>query len=265
MNQSGNHKKINTVNCSSKNRNTEDNYDIQDLTEGEKNDENFDEFILTNFVPFTGKQNVVQWLDETEMKFNHFRIVRNLRYFAIPLLVGGEARYKYIKQRKDIGSFDDFYDFLLLHFDVEIHTSDLLKSSQVTDSKLFNACPSCHNKASFTTQPSMVKECNSSTVIQSSTVSSNNSTTTSEATKGVGEASALSSEIASNNSISSENDPTMVSETLYETTDSSVRLKMVSETLYETIDTFVNHLMDRYIFYETIVRFVLYLRNYSNT
>ena len=63
----------------------------------DKPNESFDEFILRNFIPFTRQQNVIQWLDETEMKFNRFRIVRNLRYAAIPLLVEGEARYKYMR------------------------------------------------------------------------------------------------------------------------------------------------------------------------
>ena len=82
-------------------------------SEDEENNESFDEFILRNFIPFTDRQNVLQWLDETEMKFNRFRVVRNLRYAAISLLVEGEARYKYMRHRREIHIFDDFYEFLL--------------------------------------------------------------------------------------------------------------------------------------------------------
>ena len=71
------------------------------------NDDSFDIFVLQNFVPFSGRQDVNQWLDETENRFNHFHIGRNLRYDAISLLVKGEAKRKYLKFRKEIHSFDD--------------------------------------------------------------------------------------------------------------------------------------------------------------
>ncbi|CAF4334200.1 unnamed protein product, partial [Rotaria sordida] len=46
------------------------------------------------------------------------RISRNLYFEAILLLVEGDAKRKYIKNRKQILSFDDFYEFLLLQFDI---------------------------------------------------------------------------------------------------------------------------------------------------
>ncbi|CAF1006935.1 unnamed protein product [Rotaria sordida] len=49
---------------------------------------------------------------------NNLRISRNLYFEAIPLLVEGDAKRKYIKNRKQILSFDDFYEFLLLQFDI---------------------------------------------------------------------------------------------------------------------------------------------------
>ncbi|CAF1201881.1 unnamed protein product [Rotaria sordida] len=77
----------------------------------------FDTFILQHFVPFSGKQSVNQWLDETESKFNQFKISRHLRFESISLLVEGDAKRFYIKNRNEIRSYDDFYEFLLLHFD----------------------------------------------------------------------------------------------------------------------------------------------------
>jgi len=78
---------------------------------------NFDSFILEHFVPFSGKQSVHQWLDETERTFQHLKVPRNLRFEAISLLVEGNAKRLYIQHRKDLRSFDDFYEFLLSHFD----------------------------------------------------------------------------------------------------------------------------------------------------
>ena len=208
-NQQGNYKKMGTVNRSNRNPNVDDNSESQSQSEGEKNDEDFDEFILRNFIPFTGKQNVIQWLDETETKFNRFHIVRNLRYTAIPLLVESEARYKYIKHRKDIRSFDDLYDFLLLHYDIENHTSISLKSCQATDSKSSEVCTSCHTKFSNESHSSIVKENNTSNVMRQSPVFSSNTTANIEVTNGVGENSAVNSAVVSNSSINSENDQTL--------------------------------------------------------
>jgi hypothetical protein len=42
------------------------NIDVQSQMNEPDNEDNFDGFILQHFVPFTGKQNVDQWLDETE-------------------------------------------------------------------------------------------------------------------------------------------------------------------------------------------------------
>ena len=52
------------------------------------------------------------------MLFNKFKISRKLRFKAIPLLVQGEAKRKYIKSRNSFTSFDDFYEFLLKNYDV---------------------------------------------------------------------------------------------------------------------------------------------------
>ena len=46
----------------------------------------FDTFICENFVPFSGTQPIDQWLDETEALFNRYKIIRKLRFKAIPLL-----------------------------------------------------------------------------------------------------------------------------------------------------------------------------------
>lgn len=84
----------------------------------EQEDEtNFDSFILSHFNPFSGTENVIDWLDDTEKKFNSHKVPRSFRYIAIPLLVEGEAKRKYIRMRNRIQSFDDFYEFLLIHYD----------------------------------------------------------------------------------------------------------------------------------------------------
>lgn len=88
-----------------------------ELNSDDREDEaSFDSFILSNFNPFSGSGNVIDWLDNTDQKFKLHKIPRNLRYMAIPLLVEGEAKRKYIRIRGDIRSFDDFYEFLLIHY-----------------------------------------------------------------------------------------------------------------------------------------------------
>ncbi|CAF1172514.1 unnamed protein product [Didymodactylos carnosus] len=76
----------------------------------------FDSFILSNFEQFTGKQDVLTWLYEVEAKFNSLKVNRTFRYDAVPLLVSEEAKHWYIKNRKHIESFDDFYELILLEF-----------------------------------------------------------------------------------------------------------------------------------------------------
>ena len=107
-------RKINIQNLLKRNSDIYDKLENYSQSENERNAESFDEFILRNFIPFTGRQNLLQWLDGTETKFNRFRIVRNLRYTAISLPVEGEARYKYLRHRRQIRSFDDFCEFLLV-------------------------------------------------------------------------------------------------------------------------------------------------------
>ncbi|CAF3091453.1 unnamed protein product [Rotaria socialis] len=99
------------------------------------NENNLDVFILQNFVRFSGKQNVIQWLDETENKFNSFHIGRNFRFEAISLLIEGEAKRRYIKYRKDIRTFDDFYEFLLSQFESTDSSSAVSKLQQTNVDK----------------------------------------------------------------------------------------------------------------------------------
>ena len=109
----------------------------QKQAEDNPTDNSFDTFILQHFTPFSGKQNVIQWLDDTEKTFNHFRIERSLRYDAISLLVERDAKSTYLKHRKEIQSFDDFYEFLLTHFDdsnAPIHRSKSAFSASATNS-----------------------------------------------------------------------------------------------------------------------------------
>ena len=81
------------------------------------NDDIFDQFILNNFTPYSGVENVVLWLHETEEKFNKFHFSRKQRFLSIPLIITGSARLKYIKSRDTIQSFDDFYAYLLVHYE----------------------------------------------------------------------------------------------------------------------------------------------------
>ena len=85
--------------------------------------DNFDIFISKNFVRFSGKENVFEWLDETESKFREFRMVRSLRFRAIPMLIEGDIELKYSRIREYIRTFDDFYVFLLSLYDLEFSTS----------------------------------------------------------------------------------------------------------------------------------------------
>ncbi|CAF3054351.1 unnamed protein product [Rotaria sp. Silwood2] len=101
-------------------------------------DDSFESFMSANFVPFSGKQSLYEWLDETEDLFNRFKISRQFRYKAIPLLIQGDAKRKYIKYRRSITSFDDFYEFLMTHYDiipsVSIQTQADLTSESVKSS-----------------------------------------------------------------------------------------------------------------------------------
>ena len=100
-----------------KNSSDESDVDTASQSEQDNTDDNFDTFILEHFIPFSGRQNVARWLDETETKFRQFRISRTSRFEAISLLADGDAKRMYIKHRKNIQSFDDFYEFLLINFD----------------------------------------------------------------------------------------------------------------------------------------------------
>ena len=111
------------------------------------NDSSFDTFILQNFIPFSGHQDVIQWLDETENKFNRFHIARNLRFGAVSLLVEGDAKRKYIKARKDIHSFDDFYEFLLSHFESPTNASFQSKLCQTDVSNMCDLSSSYPTKS----------------------------------------------------------------------------------------------------------------------
>ena len=99
----------------------------------------FDTFILRNFVRFSGKQNVISWLDETEQKFREFRMGLSLRFKAIPLLIEAAAERAYLTHGKEIRSFDDFYEFLLSQFDMSnIDTNQSDCNSRVANSQLSN-------------------------------------------------------------------------------------------------------------------------------
>jgi hypothetical protein len=97
-----------------------------------KASDDFDAFILRNFIPFSGEQQIIPWLDETEDKFIELNIGRTLRFDAVPLLIEGKAKRIYLKHRKEMRSFDDFYEFLLSNFDHSNTDTDNSKSDQST-------------------------------------------------------------------------------------------------------------------------------------
>ena len=115
------------TNTTSTNRNN-DSYNNTDVITIEKNENltnkediederSFDSFILQNFSQFSGEQDVNLWLQETTRKFNRLLIPSNTRFLAIPLLAEGEVQKIYIMNRRNIKSFDDFYEILLSNFD----------------------------------------------------------------------------------------------------------------------------------------------------
>ena len=131
----------------------------------------FDSFILANFKPFSGAEDVIKWLSETDHKFNTHRISRSLRLAAIPLLVVEEAKRRYIKYRNHIQTFEDFYEFLLTTFErsvsfssnITYNNNDLTKSSQVhsdqtnsmfaTNKSMFNT----FNNPEFSPKPPVLR------------------------------------------------------------------------------------------------------------
>jgi hypothetical protein len=97
-----------------------ENYDSNDILMSEKienninqeeneGENNFDSFNLENFTRFSSEQEVNVWLNETVKKFNRLLIPQNLRFTAIALLVEGPAQKVYIRNRRHVRSFDDFF------------------------------------------------------------------------------------------------------------------------------------------------------------
>ena len=99
---------------------SEDNKSVEEGSlMGESDDEeSFDSFILNNFNPFSGMENVTEWLDVTDEKFHIFKLSRKQRYVAIPLLVTGDAKRTFRRSQGTIKSYDDFYTLLLTRYDV---------------------------------------------------------------------------------------------------------------------------------------------------
>ncbi len=118
-------------------------------------EDEFDSFILSHFNPFSGLEDVIDWLDNTDKKFNLHKFSRNLRYIAIPLLVEGDAKRKYIRNRNNIKSFDDFYEFLLINYDVigyNTHRFQSDPSSHSSNQNNFTHTSITHKNISFEDQ-----------------------------------------------------------------------------------------------------------------
>jgi hypothetical protein len=92
-------------------------------------EDQFDSFLLHHFTPYSGSQDLNDWLDKTEDLFNHFKFSRQLRFEAIPLLVKDDVKRLYISHRRNIQTFDDFYEFLITNFSCKASTLKLNSSS----------------------------------------------------------------------------------------------------------------------------------------
>ena len=126
--------------------------DFESMNGDNVDEDDFDSFILTNFNPFSGSEDVTDWLNNTDKKFNLHKISRNLRFIAIPLLVEGEAKTKYIQNRNNIKSFDNFYEFLFINYEVIEHTTRLSQRQlPSSSSNHFNFTPHLltHKNISF--------------------------------------------------------------------------------------------------------------------
>ncbi|CAF3007586.1 unnamed protein product [Rotaria sp. Silwood2] len=93
------------------------------------NTDELDSFIFNNFKPFSGSEEVTDWLVNTDKKFNLHKISRDLRHLAIPLLIEGDAKIRYLRNRNNIKSFDDFLEFLLTTYDVPGHNTRHFQSN----------------------------------------------------------------------------------------------------------------------------------------
>ncbi|CAF1511104.1 unnamed protein product [Rotaria sp. Silwood1] len=113
---------------SSRHNRSDDNKSSDERSSYGEPEDAFDAFILNNFSTFSGNENVIEWLDTTDEKFNAFKLSRKLRYLAIPLLVKGEAKRAYINNKDKINTYDDFYTFLLMEYKPINHNIPNVKS-----------------------------------------------------------------------------------------------------------------------------------------
>jgi hypothetical protein len=97
--------------------------DKESLTSEPEDEDPFETFILDNFNPFTGAEDVIEWLDITDEKFDLLKISRKLRYAAIPLLVKRDAKRAYLRNEGQIQTYDDFYTFLWTQYDPSNHNA----------------------------------------------------------------------------------------------------------------------------------------------
>ncbi|CAF1381586.1 unnamed protein product [Rotaria sordida] len=95
---------------------------------GPEDEDAFDGFILNDFSPFSGDENLIEWLDITDDKFNTFKISRKLRCLGIPLLIKGDAKRTYINNKNEINTYDDLCTFLLMEYKPINHNFQHTKS-----------------------------------------------------------------------------------------------------------------------------------------
>ncbi|CAF4292424.1 unnamed protein product, partial [Rotaria magnacalcarata] len=170
--------------------------------EEDASEEDFDLFVMQNFIAFSGGQSVIEWIEETEHKFKQLRIGRSLRFAAIFLLVEGEAKMKYLKHREEIRSIEDFYAFLLSHYENFDHASSQSKSCQTITDNSYVLTSSSHQITS--TKDSIPVAINNNNPVRSTSQSA-----MFDSTRVIGEKSVDKSAIVLDNSSSSLFDQTL--------------------------------------------------------
>ena len=107
--------RLTTVPKPGKNKNLDKSKSPDDgSSQDEPDDETaFDQFFLTNFSPFSGLEDVIEWLDNTDEKFSLYKVSLKQRFSAIPLLIKGVAKRTYLEAKETLTCYDDFYKLLI--------------------------------------------------------------------------------------------------------------------------------------------------------
>jgi hypothetical protein len=92
--------------------------DDENSVDKSDDEDTFEDFIISNFNPFSGDEDVIEWLDATDEKFWRLKITSKLQYVAIPFLVTGKAKRIYLRNEGKIQTYNNFYSLMLTQYDV---------------------------------------------------------------------------------------------------------------------------------------------------